>query len=363
MVVASIETGEVQDANPAFCELIGQDREGLLGQALRSLPAFEDPSNLLALKQVLQQEGSLQAFPLRVCRTDGQVRSCLVSCEAIPVGASQHAFAILRDVTEQMRSNEQLRSGYEELTRRLALMASALEAASADRAQAEASAVSYTTTVTHDLKAPLRAVRGFVGLLRGNLDTGRVDQARGNADQIDKAAQRMERLIAALSRLSQVSRSPLSLSDVDMGTMADSTWKLVCASHSSCAVEWQIDDALPACRADPDLALQVWQNLLDNAVKFTSKSPQPKVRVSSLSEDGRRWYRITDNGAGFDSARASRLFQPFQRLHSSREFDGTGIGLSTVQLIVHRHGGEIRARSQVGVGTIIEFTLDPAVAS
>jgi len=362
MVVASIETGEVQDANPAFCELIGLDREALLGQTLRSLPAFADPSSLLALKRVLQQEGALEAFPLRVCRADGEFRSCLVSCEAMSVGTDQHVFAILRDVTEQMRSNEQLRTGYEELTHRLALMATALEAASVARANAEASAVGYTTTVAHDLKAPLRAVRGFVGLLHGNLDTGRVDQAHSNAEQIDKAAQRMEGLIAALSRLSLVSRSPLSLADTDMAAMAESTWKLLCAAHPSCAAELQVDDALPACRADPDLTLQIWQNLLDNAMKFTSKSPRPKVRVSSFGEGGRRWYRITDNGAGFDSAQASRLFQPFQRMHSSREFDGTGIGLSTVQRIVHRHGGEIRARSQVGVGTIIEFTLDPVVA-
>ncbi len=360
MLVTALDSGEVQDVNHALCTLLGLEREALLGRALATLPGLDDPANLLALRHILDQEGALNAVPLRVQRPDGQIRSCLVTCELIPVGAGEHAFAILRDVTEQLQSNETLRAGYDDLTLRLASMASALSAETAGRIEAQGSAASYTATVSHDLKAPLRAVRGFVGLLRGNLDNGRLDQARSNAVQIDKAAQRMEGLVAGLARLSDVNRAPLSLIEVPMGSLAAETSTLVAAAHPMHRVEWQIDAALPTCRADADLVMQVWQNLLDNAWKFTAKSTPAKVRVDGFSEGGRRWYRVTDNGAGFDSARATRLFQPFQRMHSPSEFEGTGIGLSTVQRIVHRHGGEIRARSQVGVGTIVEFTLDAA---
>ena len=169
----------------------------------------------------------------------------------------------------------------------------------------------------------------------------------------------METLVSALARLAQVERLPLSLSEVDMRSMALAAWTLIVASHPRHAMECNVDDSLPWARADADLVMQVWQNLLDNAYKFTAQAAHAKVRVDSFVEAARRWYRITDNGAGFDPEHASRLFLPFQRLHSAREFEGTGIGLSLVQRIVRRHGGEIRARSQVGVGTSVEFTLQP----
>jgi len=359
MLVAELESGEVQDVNDAMCRLLGLDRDALLGKSLSSLEALADPANLQALRRMLADDGSFTAIPLSVRRAGGQIRSCLVTGELMRVGSEMHAFSIVRDVTEQLQANDTLRQAYDDLAQRLAAMGSALEAARSGRVEAEATAGGYTAVVAHDLKAPLRAVRGFVGLLRNNLDAGRLDQARSNAEQIDSAAGRMETLVSALARLAQVERLPLSLSEVDMRSMALAAWTLIVASHPRHAMECNVDDSLPWARADADLVMQVWQNLLDNAYKFTAQAAHAKVRVDSFVEAARRWYRITDNGAGFDPEHASRLFLPFQRLHSAREFEGTGIGLSLVQRIVRRHGGEIRARSQVGVGTSVEFTLQP----
>ncbi len=363
MLVADLDGGEVLDVNDALCSLLGLEREALLGTPLASLPALGDPANLQALREMLDRDGAFEAVPLCVRRADGQMRDCLVSCDLMPVGAETHAFSILRDVTEQLQANELLREGYGELTQRLAAMRSALETARARRADAEASIAAYTAVVSHDLKAPLRAVRGFVGLLRGNLDAGRLDQARSHAEQIDLAAQRMETLVEALGRLARADRSALSLREVDMRALALSAWALVAASHAPHAAQCRVDDALPPAIADAELVMQVWQNLLDNACKFSVRSPRAEVHVDAFAECARQWYRVSDNGAGFDPDHASRLFQPFQRLHSARDFEGTGIGLSLAQRIVRRHGGEIRARSQVGAGTSVEFTLEAASAA
>ena len=118
-------------------------------------------------------------------------------------------------------------------------------------------------------------------------------------------------------------------------------------------------DPLPTAHGDPDLVAQVWQNLLHNAWKYSARVPLARIRVDSFQEGRRTWYRVADNGAGFDMARAGHLFQPFRRMHSASQFEGSGIGLSMVQRIVQHHGGEVRVRSQVGVGTVAEFTLDP----
>jgi PAS domain S-box-containing protein len=363
MLVAGLESGEVQDVNDALCRLLGWDREALIGERLKELPALGDPMNLHALRDMLDRDGSFDAVPLTVRRADGQARLCLVTCELMQVGDDRHVFSILRDVTEQMQANEALRDGYADLSRRLADMGFALEAARTGRAQAEASATDYTATVAHDLKAPLRAVRGFTGLLRGNLDAGRLDQARSNAEQIDSAAGRMEKLITALARLAQIERKPLLLSKLDMRAMALAAWALIIASQPHPGVELVVDDVLPSTLGDADLVMQVWQNLLDNACKFAAPKAQAKVGVDSFAEGPLRWYRITDNGVGFDPEHASRLFLPFQRLHSARTFEGTGIGLSQVQRIVRRHGGEVRVRSQVSVGTVVEFTLESVAAA
>jgi signal transduction histidine kinase len=115
---------------------------------------------------------------------------------------------------------------------------------------------------------------------------------------------------------------------------------------------------LPPAMGDPPLLAQVWQNLLANAFKYTAATAAPKVGVDAFVEDGRQWYRVSDNGAGFDMGLAKHLFQPFRRLHPESEFAGTGVGLSIVRRIVRRHGGEIRARANVGVGAVFEFTIE-----
>jgi light-regulated signal transduction histidine kinase (bacteriophytochrome) len=162
-------------------------------------------------------------------------------------------------------------------------------------------------------------------------------------------------MLDALSRLARVDQQVLVRSEVDMFTLAGQTWTLLSASEPSRRVEWRIE-LLPSAQADPDLAAQVWQNLLGNAWKYTAKSRAAEVWLLRCPQRPDT-YTVRDNGAGFDMRFADRLFGVFQRLHSSGDFQGTGVGLASVRRIVRRHGGEIWAESEVGHGARFYFTL------
>ena len=143
-----------------------------------------------------------------------------------------------------------------------------------------------------------------------------------------------------------------------MQAVVEETWSLIATAHPDRQTEFRVE-ALPAAQADPELVVQVWQNLLDNASKYSARVARPAVRVDSHRDERGTWFRVTDNGDGFDMTNARTLFQPFQRMHSSAQFEGTGVGLSLVRRIVDHHCGDVRLRSAPGVGTVVEFTLDP----
>jgi PAS domain S-box-containing protein len=343
MLIIEQGSGIVRDANEALCALLGVEASALLEQPVRSLQQHLDASMVEDLARSLDANGTLTATPLRLTRADGQLRDCLISADPMQVDATMQLFCVVQDITEQLRRDAALRREYEALAQQLA-------AAREDLQQ-------FTRAVSHDLKAPLRAVQGLAGLLRDRLRSGHVQEAIDYSEHIDRAALRMSTMLDALSRLAQVDRQPLRRQLVDMQHMASETWALIAAGDTARRVEWRIA-ALPPAQADPGLVAQVWQNLLDNAWKYSARATAPKVLVDSWRDERGTWYRVTDNGAGFDMGRADLLFQPFQRMHSSAQFAGTGVGLSLVRRIVELHGGEIRLRSSPGVGTVAEFTLE-----
>ena len=143
--------------------------------------------------------------------------------------------------------------------------------------------------------------------------------------------------------------------------------RALCRAQQDCYLEPRVFALLEALLvadqqllSHEQLVAQVWQNLLHNAWKYSARADVARIRVDSFDDERGRWYRVTDNGAGFDMRRARGLFQPFRRMHPSSQFEGSGVGLSLVQRIVQHHGGEVRLRSQEGVGTVAEFTLDPS---
>jgi PAS domain S-box-containing protein len=224
----------------------------------------------------------------------------------------------------------------------------------ADAANRELEAFSYS--VAHDLRAPLRSIDGFSqAILEDNAD--QLDaRGRSNFARVRAAAQRMAHLIDALLSLSNVGRTEMRTERVNLSDAARSIVERLREADGGRDVEIVVEDGL-VVEGDAKLLAAVMENLLANAWKFTSQTARARILVGRTSEGGQPVYFVRDNGAGFDMAYASKLFGAFQRLHRTAEFPGTGIGLATVQRIVHRHGGRIWAQGEVSRGATFFFTI------
>lgn len=215
---------------------------------------------------------------------------------------------------------------------------------------------SFSYTVSHDLRAPIRVVEGFTRILKE--DYGRLLDRIGN-DHLDRvlgASARMNSMIDALLALSQLSTQPLARQPVNLSQLASFVIDDLKRESPQRQVEVTIQPGMMA-RGDPTLLRMVLENLLGNAWKYSSKCEQAKIGFEMAVHEGREVYVVRDNGAGFDMRFADRLFGVFQRLHSANDFQGTGVGLASVRRIVRRHGGDVWAESEVGNGARFYFTL------
>ncbi len=214
----------------------------------------------------------------------------------------------------------------------------------------------FSYSVSHDLRAPLRAVGGYSAALSEDCADRLDDACQGYLTRIASAINRMEHLIEGLLRLSRLSRAELHREPVDLSEMAREVAEELRKSHPEHQVSFLVADGVEVS-ADAPLLRVVVTNLLENAWKFTTGTVRPVIEFGVEESDGARHYFVRDNGAGFDPAYADRLFVPFQRLHRVEDFPGTGIGLATIQRIVHRHGGRIWAEGKQGEGATFYFTL------
>jgi light-regulated signal transduction histidine kinase (bacteriophytochrome) len=252
-----------------------------------------------------------------------------------------------------------LLSTYEAAVRKNQELASAKDAVrtattSLEATNRELEAFSYS--VSHDLRSPLRAIDGFIGSAINDHGQGMSEKGKGLLQRAQNACHRMANLIEDLLNLSRVARGDLRREEVDLGALAKVVVAELRAMSPERTVRISIADGMVA-QADPRLLRAALENLLSNAWKFTEKSEDPTIEFGAQFQDGQRIYFIRDNGAGFDMTYADKLFGAFQRLHSADEFPGTGVGLATVQRIIHRHGGRIWARGAVGNGATFSFTL------
>ncbi len=217
----------------------------------------------------------------------------------------------------------------------------------------------FTYSVSHDLRSPLRSVDGFSAALLE--DCGDMLDAAGRdyISRIRAASQRMGNLIDSLLHLSRVSRQDMKNASVDLAELADDVVEGLRSSHPEIHVEYVAPDTIMT-HGDKDLLRIVLENLLGNAWKYSAKTKNPRVELSTYDRGGDKVYCVRDNGAGFDMKYVDKLFGPFQRLHRDQEFEGLGIGLATVARIIHRHGGEIWAEGQVDNGAAFYFTLQPS---
>ena len=252
---------------------------------------------------------------------------------------------VTRDITERKQIEEQLERQRSELTR------SNTELIAANK---ELEAFSYS--VSHDLRAPLRSIDGFSLALLEDYEEKLDAEGKDNLHRVRAATQRMGVLIDDLLDLSRVTRAGMKMQKVDLSVMGRAVAAELENSQPGRRTEFHIQEGLEA-HADSNLMRIALENLLENAWKFTSKRESACIEFGQTNNNGSRVYFVRDDGAGFDSARATRLFGAFQRFHDKNDFPGTGVGLATVQRIVQRHGGRIWAESVPGKGATFYFTL------
>ncbi|MGE5774677.1 MAG: PAS domain S-box protein [Chloroflexota bacterium] len=291
------------------------------------------------------------SFECRIRRTDGEIRWIWATGGHLfdDTGQAYRMAGIVQDITERKQVEQEIRLLNERLEQRVIERTAQLESANK-----ELEAFSYS--VSHDLRAPLRAIDGYTRILVEDYEAKLDEEGKRVCGIISAEARRMGQLIDDLLSFSRLGRKSMYFSKIDMKAQAESVFNELIKGEAEARIEFQIAK-LPAVNADPTLIRQVWVNLLSNAIKFTSKKEHAIIKVGSKHSTEEYVYYVRDTGAGFDMEYVEKLFGVFQRLHGESEFEGTGVGLAIVQRIIRRHGGRVWAEGEPEKGATFYFSL------
>jgi PAS domain S-box-containing protein len=341
--------GRIVLANGQAQQLFKYSLDELTGQPVEVLLPSEVREAHVAHRAAFDAEPRRRpmglGLELSARRKDGSTFPVEISLSPMPSDDGPLVISAIRDISDRKQAQARIKALNEDLERRvneLAALNRELE--------------SFSYSVSHDLRAPLRSIDGFSQALLEESGEALDEQGRDYLRRVRAAASRMGDLIDDLLNLSRVTRRELRHERVDLTEMAQGIVAQLRKADPERRAEFRIADAM-IVHGDAHLLRVGLENLLGNAWKFTSKEPLARIEFGTMRLEGRRVHFIRDNGVGFDMAYSSKLFGAFQRLHRASEFPGTGIGLATVHRIIARHGGRVWTEAEVGKGAVFYFTL------
>ncbi len=328
----------------------GHKAKDIIGRPALSFVHPDDQKKIQQrIKKLHEEHKPLRFVEHRVIRLDGSAIDVEMAATPLTFQGKPSAQVILHDITERKQSEEEIRRLNTELEQRVVERTAELEAANK-----ELEAFSYS--VSHDLRAPLRHIEGFIEILRTTKAEALDEEGQRHLQTISESSRQMGKLIDDLLGFSRTARVELRKVKVDLNDLVDGVIHELELDATNRQIEWSVSK-LPEVEGDPALLRQVILNLISNALKYTRTRKQAKITIGSMNEDNETVVFIRDNGVGFDPRYAQKLFGVFQRLHRQSEFEGTGVGLANVRRIISRHGGRTWAEGNLDKGATFYFSL------
>jgi PAS domain S-box-containing protein len=342
--------GKITDVNTASTEITGRTREQLIGTDFSDY--FTEPDKAHQGYQEVFRNGFVRDYPLTIRHSDGHLTEVLYNASLYrdEQGQVQGVFAAAHDITE-------IKQAEIEILRLNATLEDRVKERTAELEASNHELEGFSYSVSHDLRAPLRAIDGFSRIVEQDFAPKLDDEGRRLIGVIRGEAKRMGRLVDDLLAFSRLGRQKVEPTTIDMGVMAKEVFDEQVALEPGRTIHLKLNPIPPTFGTEA-MIRQLWINLIGNAVKFTGKRSSAEIEIGVRpGEVGEQIYFVRDNGAGFDMRHADKLFGVFQRLHRPEEFPGTGIGLALAQRIVHRHGGRIWGEGEVEKGATFSFTI------
>jgi len=345
--IATVDEGRYVEINDAFERATGHARSEIIGRTGLEIGIWKHPADRERAVALLRDNGRIDRLETELCKKSGETMLCELWGERMEIEGRQCVIWITSDVTARKKTEAQILQLNESLERRVRERTTELEAV-----VQELAAFSYT--ISHDLRAPLRAITGFSERLANNTRGKLEGENRHYLERIVSNSRRMGRLIDEVLEYSRLGRSVVARQTVDLDALVSDIAGELRERYPCAAV---VVHPLGRANADPTMIRQIFQNLIGNALKYSSKREHPRVEIGALHSAGGVEYFVRDDGVGFDMMHASHLFELFSRLHSDRDFEGTGAGLAIVKRLVERHNGRIRAEAEPDKGATFLFTI------
>ncbi len=343
-------TEKITDANPSFCELAGVTLREILGTTIGDFPPIAKLLKTGDILPLIKTQGFARYNNLQLETKAGRHIPVEFIGNVFPVGEKRMIQCVIRDNTQNEFHESEIQTHNGTDKKRSEMRAAELEDANKELE-------AFTYSVSHDLRAPLRHIMGFVEILLRDASGELSAPHQHHLATIAAAARRMAVLVEDLLVFSRISRSEMKKSVVSLGLLLKEALNDLREETKGRNIKWIIHE-LPSVMADPSLMRQVLVNILANAIKFTSKRDQAVIEIGcDTSQPGEKILSIWDNGIGFDSKYSRKIFGVFERLHDGTEYEGTGIGLALVQRLIHRHGGRAWATGEPGNGATFYLSI------